>query len=60
MDFETRNNCIADNQTNLSGDNDYLITDGLQVKVSGPPEGVKDWSIPKGHEDLHGLLCSWI
>ncbi|MFA5803373.1 MAG: T9SS type A sorting domain-containing protein [Melioribacteraceae bacterium] len=39
---------LLDNQTNLSGDNDYLLTDGLQVVVSGPPEGVKDWSISKG------------
>ena len=43
---------LLDNQTNLSGDNDYLITDGLQVVVSGPPVGVKagdaGWAIPKG------------
>lgn len=42
---------LAD-QKNLSGDNDYFTTDGLQVKVSGPPVGVKagdaGWSIPKG------------
>ena len=31
------------NQTNISGDNNYLITDGLQVKVAGPPvSGYKD------------------
>lgn len=39
---------ILKDQSNLSGDNNYFITDGLQVKVSGPPIGVKDWSIPKG------------
>ena len=32
---------MLDNQSNLSGDDTYLITDGLQVKVTGPPAGVK-------------------
>jgi len=33
---------MLDNQSNLSGDDTYLITDGLQVKVTGPPPGVKN------------------
>lgn len=49
------------NQSNLSGDDDYLFVDGLQVKVAGPPPGIKHddmfttddktkwgWDIPKG------------
>jgi hypothetical protein len=28
-------------QANLSGDDNYLIFDGLQIKVAGPPPGVK-------------------
>lgn len=39
---------LLKDQTNLSGDDTYLITDGLQVKVQGPPPGVKEWDIPKG------------
>jgi len=49
------------NQHNLSGDNDYIFVDGLQVVVAGPPPGVKPddafstddeslwgWDIPAG------------
>ncbi len=39
---------VLTNQTNQSGDANYLITDGVQVIVSGPPPGVKDWDIPSG------------
>jgi len=28
-------------QTNQTGDDDYLVVDGLQVKVMGPPPGIK-------------------
>lgn len=28
-------------QANLSGDDNYLIFDGLQIKVAGPPPGIK-------------------
>lgn len=36
------------NMTNQEGDEDYLIVDGVLIKVSGPPPGVKDWDIPNG------------
>jgi hypothetical protein len=52
---------IQANQTNLSGDDDYLFVDGLQIKVAGPPPGIKPddmfsvddksqwgWDIPSG------------
>jgi hypothetical protein len=35
-------------QFNQTGDEDYTIVDGLQVKVAGPPPGMKAWSIPSG------------
>ena len=34
---------LLDNQTNQSGDADYLVVDGLQVVVSGPDPGIIDW-----------------
>jgi len=58
----TRNNTVllAD-QTNMSGDDDYFFFDGLQIKVAGPPPGIKPddmfstadktlwgWDIPSG------------
>jgi hypothetical protein len=36
---------LLKDQANLSGDDDYLIVDGLQVKVQGPPPGIK-------HDDM--------
>ncbi len=33
---------VLENQSNQTGDNNYLIVDGLQVKVVGPPAGIKD------------------
>jgi hypothetical protein len=44
----TRGDTLLRGQTNQSGDDDYLITDGLQVKVVGPPAGMKNWTIPAG------------
>lgn len=48
---------ILEDQENLSGDDNYLFIDGLQIKVSGPTPGVKPgfagdpdegWNIPSG------------
>jgi hypothetical protein len=56
------------NQTNLSGDDDYLIVDGLQIKVVGPPAGLKDEGyayIPAGNRaftafnDAAGAATNW-
>jgi len=36
-------------QSNQSGDGNYLTVDGIQVKVTGPPNpGMIEWSIPNG------------
>ncbi len=52
---------LVDNQSNLSGDENYPIVDGILIKVMGPPPGVKHddmfttddvtkwgWDIPSG------------
>jgi len=44
----TANKVLLANQKNQSGDDNYSFTEGLQVKVLGPPPGVKDWEIPSG------------
>ena len=44
----TASRSILSNQSNQTGDDNYLIIDGLQIKVAGPPEGMKDWDIPSG------------
>ncbi len=58
----TANKVLLSNQTNQSGDANYLITDGVQVLVQGPPPGIKSddtfsrpnnpetwgWAIPAG------------
>ncbi|MBI1804346.1 MAG: hypothetical protein HY033_04540 [Ignavibacteriae bacterium] len=44
----TTHTTILTHQTNQSGDDNYLIVDGIHVKVAGPPPGMKDWAIPSG------------
>ena len=44
----TTNTVLVADATNLSGDGKYSIIEGLQVKVTGPPPGMKDWDIPNG------------
>jgi hypothetical protein len=39
---------LLQNQTNLSGNDDYFGVDGFFLKVQGPPPGMKDWTIPAG------------
>ncbi|MDZ7335318.1 MAG: hypothetical protein ONB32_09165 [candidate division KSB1 bacterium] len=66
----TKNKTVLANQTNQSGDENYLIADGVQVIVQGPPPGVKDegylyyppqnrwvtaWSDPSGAAPLWHL-----
>lgn len=38
------NAVVLSNQTNQSGDDDYQVVDGLQVKVSGPPLVGQNWA----------------
>jgi hypothetical protein len=44
----TKNVVALAGQTNQSGNGDYLFVDGIQVKVVGPPPGMKDYAIPNG------------
>jgi hypothetical protein len=44
----TKGDTLLRGQTNQSGDDDYLIADGVQVKVFGPPFGMKSYRIPSG------------
>jgi hypothetical protein len=44
----TKNTTLISGQTNQSGDNHYPILDGMNIKVAGPPEGWKTFSIPSG------------
>jgi hypothetical protein len=44
----SRGDTLLRGQANQSGDDDYLVIDGLQVKVLGPPAGMKNWTIPAG------------
>lgn len=40
---------LLSGQQNQSGDNNYLTLDGIQVKVTGPPNpGMIEWGIPNG------------
>ncbi|MEA1979562.1 MAG: hypothetical protein U9N54_01120 [candidate division Zixibacteria bacterium] len=48
VDATTGVTVLAD-QPNQTGDQDYLIVDGMFVKVEGPASpGMKDWDIPEG------------
>ncbi|MDI6767689.1 MAG: T9SS type A sorting domain-containing protein [Bacteroidota bacterium] len=44
----TKNKQVLSNQTNQTGDDSYIIIDGVLIKVMGPEPGVKDWDIPSG------------
>ena len=48
IDVTASNAVVLADQTNQSGDDNYLVTSGVQVKVVGPPPGMKDWDIPSG------------
>ena len=37
------NEKVLENQTNQSGDEDYMIVQGMKVYVAGPPLAIKDW-----------------
>jgi hypothetical protein len=44
----TTGDTILANQGNQSDDQTYLVVHGMQVKVTGPPQGMKDWDITSG------------
>jgi hypothetical protein len=44
----TKGDTLLNFQGNQTGDQSYLVVDGQQVVVTGPPPGMKDWQIPQG------------
>ncbi|MBN2093278.1 T9SS type A sorting domain-containing protein [candidate division KSB1 bacterium] len=44
----TAGDTLLKNQENQTGDDNYLIIDGIQVKVAGPPPGMIDYDVPSG------------
>ena len=44
----TLNKVLLDKQLNQTGDEEYQFVDGMLLKVTGPPPGMKGWSIPNG------------
>ena len=59
IDITDNNRVVLSNQANQAGDAEYTITDGLQLKVVGPPPGMKDWSIPKGTRRFTWAGADW-
>jgi len=59
IDITDNNRVVLLNQANQAGDAEYTITDGLQLKVVGPPPGMKDWSIPKGTRRFTWAGAAW-
>jgi len=45
IDVTNNNTVVLANQKNQTGDADYLTPDGFQLKVIGPPPGMKEWTI---------------
>ncbi len=48
----TKGTTLLSDKTNLSGDENYDIIDGLFLVVSGPPPGVKEWKWTSGERFL--------
>ncbi len=44
IDVTANNKVVLANQVNQAGDNNYPITEGFQLRVAGPPPGVKEWT----------------
>lgn len=44
----TTRDTLLNNQANQTDDQSYMAVDGMQVKVTGPPPGMRDWDIPSG------------
>ncbi len=55
----TTRDTVLNNQGNQTGDESYLVVDGMQVKVTGPPPGMKDWQIPSGNRDWTWVDGNW-
>jgi hypothetical protein len=48
LDVTLGNKVVLADQTNQTGDESYSVIDGVQLKVIGPPPGMKSWDIPSG------------
>ncbi|HCY76627.1 MAG TPA: hypothetical protein DHV28_11975 [Ignavibacteriales bacterium] len=59
IDVTDNNRVVLANQTNQSGDNNYPVVDGFQIKVVGPPAGMKDWDIPQGTRRFTWAGAAW-
>jgi hypothetical protein len=57
-DATTGQDLLVD-QENQTGDETYAIVDGLQVKVLGPPPGMKDYDIPGGERKWTWSNADW-
>lgn len=43
-------------QTNQTGDDGYMVVDGLMIKIIGPVPGMKGWNIPSGTRRFSPVL----
>lgn len=59
VDVTANNKVVLSNQTNQTGDDNYPIVDGFQIKVLGPPPGMKDWDIPEGTRRFTWSGADW-
>lgn len=59
IDVTDNNRVVLANQTNQTGDNNYPVVDGFQIKVVGPPPGMKDWDIPQGTRRFTWAGADW-
>lgn len=55
----TKKTTLLKGQTDQSGSGIYLGTEGIEVKVSGPPKGMKSWEIPSGERWWTWANADW-
>ncbi|MDD8017556.1 MAG: T9SS type A sorting domain-containing protein [Bacteroidota bacterium] len=55
---KTTNKVVLTNQANQAGDNNYFVTDGMQVLVAGPAPGMKGYSV-KGTRQWTWVGGNW-
>ncbi len=53
------NKILLSGQSNFSDDDDYLIVDGMLVKVIDIPDGWKDWQIASGERHWTWESANW-
>ncbi len=55
----TKKTTLLKGQTDQSGSGIYLGTEGIEVRVSGPPKGMKGWEIPSGERWWTWANADW-